>query len=373
VYVAHSGASDGEWIAPYSLPFDEAENIHIDDISSIVSFEGKIGVMWSNQTDDRIYFATHPDGAPDSAWTLEDPALEGPLSSDDHINLKSLQADPAGRLVAVVKTSLGDAPMSSPSDAQVVLLVLEANDTWSEYIVGTVADDHTRPIVLTDQRTRKLYVFATSPTFPDQGEQAIYYKETSLDNPSFAPGVGQPFIQSSAGDDINNATSTKQDLGNAPGLVVLAADDSDYWHNMLDLGGGSMQLTACPGGGGGGGTSQPSPSDRTRPVISRVSVRPFAFRPPRGTRVRFTLSERARVSFRVERRVPRRRGARRSRYVRLRGGFSRVRPRGRNAVKFSGRLRRQPLRRGRYRFVLVAVDAAGNRSRPKRAGFRVKR
>jgi hypothetical protein len=97
-----------------------------------------------------------------------------------------------------------------------------------------------------------------------------------------------------------------------------------------------------------------------------------AFRVPRGTRVRFTLSERARVAFRVERRVAARRG-RGARFVRLRGGFSVVRSAGRRAVRFSGRLRRWALRPGRYRLVLVATDAAGNRSRAKRVGFRVKR
>lgn len=377
VYVARSDSSDAAWNAPFPLPLAQAQNIDPDDISSIVSFEDKVGVMWSNQTDDKIYFATHADGASDSAWTPAQAAFDGPFSSDDHVNLKSLQNDPAGRVFAVVKTSLGDAPMPSAGDPQVVVLVLGADGSWSNYTFGTVGDDHTRPILLTDQRTRKLYVFATSPTFADQGNQAIYYKETSLDNPCFAPGVGQPFLQSSAGNDINDATSTKQDLGNAPGLAVLASDDADYWHNMLDLNGSSAQLSACPGAGGGGGPSQPSqpsqptPADRTRPVISGVSVRPFAFRARRGTRVRFTLSERARVSFRVERRVRRR--ARRFRYVRLRGGFSVVRRRGRHAVRFSGRLRRRALRRGRYRLVLVAVDSAGNRSSPKRAGFRIRR
>jgi hypothetical protein len=346
VYVAHSTASDGAWVAPFALPFPQAANITSDDISAIVAFEGKVGVMWSNQTDQRIYFATHADADPTTSWTL-DVALEGPLSSDDHLNLKSLQADPSGRVFAVVKTSLDEAPMPDPGAAQVRLLVLRQAG-WTQHVFGTVANDHTRPILLTDRRRRRLYVFATSPTLAGAGVQTIYYKETSLDNPSFAPGPGRPFMRSTAGDDINDPTSTKQDLGRAPSLVVLASDDAEYWHNVLD---------------------------RARPVLSRLSLRPFAVRAGRRARLRFTLSEQARVIGRIERRRRGRRGRRggRFRYVRLRGRFSLIRRGGRNTVRFRGRLRGRALRPGRYRLALVAVDAARNRSRTARTGFRVVR
>jgi hypothetical protein len=40
-------------------------------------------------------------------------------------------------------------------------------------------------------------------------------------------------------------------------------------------------------------------------------------------------------------------------------------------VAFSGRIGK--LRPGRYRATLIATDAAGNRSRPKRVAFRVAR
>ncbi len=42
-----------------------------------------------------------------------------------------------------------------------------------------------------------------------------------------------------------------------------------------------------------------------------------------------------------------------------------------NRVPFTGRFRRGALRRGRYRVVIVATDAADNRSKPARASFRV--
>ena len=125
-------------------------------------------------------------------------------------------------------------PSVNPSDDQIDLLELDAG-AWRSYVFGTVGDDQTRPIVLTDQLTRRLYVFATSPTNPDPGTQAIYYKETSLDAPAFAPGPGTAFMHGDAGADINDATSTKQDLSVAPQLVVLASDLTNYWHNAFAL------------------------------------------------------------------------------------------------------------------------------------------
>jgi len=55
------------------------------------------------------------------------------------------------------------------------------------------------------------------------------------------------------------------------------------------------------------------------------------------------------------------------------GTLRRTAPAGSKRVPFSGRLRRRALHLGRHRAVLVAVDAAGNRSRPRRVGFKVVR
>jgi PKD domain len=125
----------------------------------------------------------------------------------------------------------------------------------------------------------------------------------------------------------------------------------------------------------------PGPADTIAPSISAVSLTPSVFRVdaraaaarlvPRGTRVRFTLSEAARVRFAI------RRGLRaRGRWVAF-GRFERQASAGRNAVRFSGRLRlggrTRSLPPGRYRLTLVATDSAGNRSAAKRLPFRIER
>ncbi len=127
-----------------------------------------------------------------------------------------------------------------------------------------------------------------------------------------------------------------------------------------------------------------APARRARPVGARRK------RAPRGTTVRFRLSEPAAVRLAIERRSTGRRITRRGKRVcvrRTRSNRSRracvrytgVRTlvrrgrAGRNAVSFTGRIRGRALTPGRYRMRLVATDAAGNRSTPRTLAFRIVR
>jgi hypothetical protein len=127
-----------------------------------------------------------------------------------------------------------------------------------------------------------------------------------------------------------------------------------------------------PGSGSGSGTE---PVDAIAPALSSVSLSAPAFRvdaraaavgrAPRGTRVRFRLSEAAAVRFAIRRRS----GGRRI------GSFLRAGSAGPNIVRFTGRLRVRgrtlSLAPGRYHLTLVATDPSGNRSAARRLPFRV--
>ena len=125
--------------------------------------------------------------------------------------------------------------------------------------------------------------------------------------------------------------------------------------------------------------------DTVAPVLSRLSLSPRRFavrrRSPRsaaarGTRIRWRLSEPARVTLRVDRvrlgfrrgercvaRRPRTGGVRRcKRYSRV-GSFARTAQAGRTALRFNGRVRRRALRRG-------PLPADGDR--PRRDGQPIK-
>jgi hypothetical protein len=229
VKVTHTTTADNVWVAAYGLPVGAPANVTADDISTVIKYDGnKIGVMWGNQLNGTYYFATHNDTASDQVWTVAT-AYSCTECADDHMSVRSVQGDAAGRVFAVVKTSL-----NSPGDPLTVLLWLNSSNQWKNKVVGTVADDLTRAIVQIDPSNRKLYVFAASPCC---NGGRIYMKSSSLDAINFAPGKGTPFIQSPTDVNINNPSSTKRNLNSTTDAVVLAGDDTTryYLHNRLNL------------------------------------------------------------------------------------------------------------------------------------------
>jgi hypothetical protein len=233
VYVNHSTSDDRTWRSQYVVPGPGATNLMGSDgsLSSIIAYNGKVGVMWSNQNPSEwaMHFAFHRDGDPDGSWT-RNTVVQQSEWSDDHINLKALHGDPAGQIFAATKTSL-----NRPSEPLLLLNVLGQDDIWRRYTYGTVGDQHTRPLILIDRQNRELYMFSSAPCCAGG---VVYYKKTSLDNPSFAPGLGTPFLESSTDININNVASTKQPLDGKTDLLAIAGDDHThkYWTNQLDLG-----------------------------------------------------------------------------------------------------------------------------------------
>jgi hypothetical protein len=232
VYVNHSvGGNDAVWAAPYILPGADTA-LTKDDISSLIHFGGaRIGVMWSDQTDHRFHFAVHEDGAPDGAWTSSVVPLGG-LPADDHINLK---ADSGGTVYAAVKTSATGRRLPL-----VMLLARSPAGAWDAVPFGVVGESHTRPIVLLDEQHGVVHVFATCPQPPMRSGQAggdVCEKALWMGSP-FGPGIGATVIRDAGVPDMNDVTSTKQNLSSATGMVVLASNATThtYWHATLPLG-----------------------------------------------------------------------------------------------------------------------------------------
>lgn len=151
-----------------------------------------------------------------------------------------------------------------------------------------------------------------------------------------------------------------------------------------------------PGGGGG-----PAP-DTVAPVFlsARLTNTTFAVDPKgsaekpvtararakKGTTFRYTLSEAARVLFKIQRKAPGRRVGRKcrppsrsnrrnkkcTRLVTV-ATFAKDSAAGANTKKFSGKIGKKTLKPGRYQASLTARDAAGNVSAVKTLSFRVVR
>jgi PKD repeat protein len=229
-WFSHTTAgNDAVWSQPQVVP--GAGSLDSDDVSSIVHFDvDRIGIMVSNQMDKKVHFAIHEDGVSDLIWSSE--IVPTGVTADDHINLK---ADGDGRVFAAIKTSEDVA-----SQPLVLLAVRSEAGTWTTDRFGTVSDSHTRPIVLLDESHDLVHMYATD----SQTGGDIVEKTTSMDNPDFAAGVGTAVIHDPTGPDLNDATSTKQNVDPSTGIVVLADNDATktYWH--LDETLGAVPLTA---------------------------------------------------------------------------------------------------------------------------------
>ena len=207
--------------------------------------------------------------------------------------------------------------------------------------------------------------------------------------------------------------------GNQTGLEPLFA--TDRLHQLLgsptidagvltaqsgatDVDGEPRVLGAAPDIGADELAPAPAPTDAVAPVGSKLRLTPRRFRPrrarsasvaaasarrrgkrsPRSSTVRYQLSEPARVRFIVLRSVTGRRKGKRCvvgrRASGLRGGkrcrkfvsvgtFAHAGGRGANRFRFTGFVRRRPLKPGAHRLVGIPVDIAGNRGRRFGAPF----
>ena len=280
VYVNHSaGGNTASWGTPYVMP-GGGTSLTSDDISSVIHFGGtQIGVMWSNQADHHFYFAVHADGGSDSAWSSG--VVPTSYTSDDHVNLK---ADSAGRVYSAVKS--GETAKTAPLNA---LLIRSPGGSWSSVTFGTAADSQTRPIVVLDDEIGVIHMFATCPQPPSKSGQAggdICEKTASMSSPSFPPGIGTTVIREAGVPKMNDATTTKQNLTSASGLVVLAnnATSKTYWHMQETL---PAAPPAAPNSGGQTNKAKQKARARARRKI-HLRVSPHSARA--GHMVLFTFS-----------------------------------------------------------------------------------
>jgi hypothetical protein len=151
-----------------------------------------------------------------------------------------------------------------------------------------------------------------------------------------------------------------------------------------------VTVSASPGGGA------VQQAGHMPPVLTALKLTPTAFAPAltgpsiarrAGTRVSYALSEAATTSFVVQRatagvrhgrscvRAPRHtRHARRcTRFVPVRGSFTRKGGAGRNSFHFTGRVGGRKLPRGSYRLQATPRAAAGNVGRRVTSQFRISR
>jgi hypothetical protein len=141
-------------------------------------------------------------------------------------------------------------------------------------------------------------------------------------------------------------------------------------------------------------STTPAAPDLTAPTLTELTVAPTGFLAAKsgaalisakvGTKVFYEISEAATVGLKIERgrpgvrsgkrcvrSKPRPKAKRCTRYSTLKGSLSDQGLAGLNSFRFTGRLANRALKRGKYRLRATATDAAGNRSKPRTAAFRI--
>ncbi len=172
------------------------------------------------------------------------------------------------------------------------------------------------------------------------------------------------------------------------GTTVVRNPDGTFTVTRADGSVVTLPLGVTPATSGIKGVDFVAPGFKGKPRLSakrfRAARRGKAFISVSiGTRIKWALTEFARVTITVQKRRTLSRICRRARssrhrtgcrkYVAVKGRYAVASTAGVNSVRFRGRLRGKRLKPGRYRFVIRARDGAGNVSKPKRPTFRIVR
>ncbi|WP_427116607.1 DUF7594 domain-containing protein [Pseudarthrobacter scleromae] len=282
VYVNSSAAGGTSWGTPFVLPVADPKPAP-DDISAIVAYGNKkIGVMWSDTPAGTVYWATRTDGTSPSAassWNVQS-AVQGKGQADDHLNIKSLVADPSGRVYAAVKTSLDSSTDKTLPQLQ-LLVFRPGTGSFTKSTIATLSDCVTRPQILLDTSNNVVRAFHTAPSTSTSGcaysgvPGSIYEKTASMDDLVFGSGRGTPVIQDGASANINDVTTTKQSVNATTGVVVMASNKatSRYWYSDRSLG------------------TAPPPGDTAAPTVTGASPVDGATGTAVSTNVTATFSE----------------------------------------------------------------------------------
>jgi hypothetical protein len=116
--------------------------------------------------------------------------------------------------------------------------------------------------------------------------------------------------------------------------------------------------------GNGYGDETQEPADRRKPKVGGIRLTKWAF--AKKTTLVYSLTEPAKVTVRIQKQT------RKHRYVWLHGKLTDTGIAGENKLTIKRRFAGHKLAPGAYRLVVVAKDAAGNKSLVKRVGFGVK-
>ncbi|NOT32127.1 MAG: metallophosphoesterase, partial [Planctomycetes bacterium] len=156
VFETHSlNAEDTTWSVPALLPFPGASGLDPEDVSTLVAFDGKVALLWTDRIAGEIGCAVRADTDAQTTWVFES-ALLAPGAVSDALDV----ASSGGRLYVATTTPAGAVRLARRD------VGLAGIGSWSLATVADAATGLSQPIVLVDETQQRVRVFATgaSPT-----------------------------------------------------------------------------------------------------------------------------------------------------------------------------------------------------------------
>jgi len=195
-----------------------ATGLYTDEICAVTSYDSGIGVMWSDQAREAVFFRRHLSSDPDSVWLPVETVASGVKTADDHINFCVPPQGSGHRLFAATKTSL-----DSLGEPLLSLRVNSKGRTWMSVPFArlTKRDHPTRPIVLW-YKNRPIVIYSSyGQSVKQQQPNRVLIRSFSAD--SLKPtNVSAELIPPTEG--LNNVTGPKKAPSDIP-LVILASDN----------------------------------------------------------------------------------------------------------------------------------------------------
>jgi hypothetical protein len=211
-----------------------------DNISALVTYgtdpaAPNVGLFYTDRhasSADVGFFQEHTNGDAGNVWQTAETA-----SASSTNNQASVKGDTAGNVYVAYKTGAGVG-----TSAQISLLKRTPGAVWTARGVSDVDSTNVRPQLAIDPTFNggagAAFVIM-NPT--DDVDGNIYYKVAPLTGAGAlsytTTGRGTRLIDSATDNDIEDATTTKQVLTAASGLVVTATDKTSkfYMHNEFAL------------------------------------------------------------------------------------------------------------------------------------------
>ena len=223
MFVRHSmGSVTGEWSEPMKVNMSQAA---ADDICAIVALPGSVGVMWSDQAQDAVFFRGHDDRAAPGTWGTIETVEKGGKTADDHIHL-AVSRD--GRLYAATKNSL-----DSVGKPQQVLRVRDRRGKWTNYpyALRTAEWQPSRPIVLLGGNPEAIFLIHTLYRMDGAVPRVdvIAWQTSNLSRLDVTPAAR---ILLDIGGRPNDVTGSKRHLPPGQVWIVLASDQAGNVYEM---------------------------------------------------------------------------------------------------------------------------------------------